>query len=40
MNPSLHHCLALQLPWVAGASLARQAVSLQRQDQTTIAVLA
>ena len=40
MNPTLHLCLALLLPWVAAHALAQQAVSLQRQDQTTIAVLA
>jgi len=40
MNPTLHLCLALLLPWVAAHALAQQAVSLQRQDQTTIAVMA
>jgi hypothetical protein len=40
MNPTLHLCLALLLPWVAAHALAQQAVSLQRQDQTTIAMMA
>ena len=39
-NPTLHLCLALLLPWVAAHALPQQAVSLQRQDQTTIAVMA
>ena len=40
MNPTLHLRLALLLPWVAAHALPQQAVSLQRQDQTTIAVMA
>jgi len=40
MNPTLRLCLALLLPWVAGTAQAQEAVSLNRQDQTTIAVMA
>lgn len=40
MNPTLHLCLALLLPWVAAHALPQQAVSLQWQDQTIIAALA
>ena len=39
MNPTLHLCLALLLPWVAAHSLAHESVSLKGQDQTTIAAL-
>ena len=35
MNPTLNLCLALLLPWVAAHALPQQAVSLQRQDQTS-----
>lgn len=35
MNPTLHLCLTLLLPWVAAHALPQQAVSLQRQDQTS-----
>jgi predicted dienelactone hydrolase len=40
MNPTLHLSLALLLPVAAGTAQAQEAVSLQRQDQTTIAVMA
>lgn len=40
MNPTLHLCLALLLPWVTGLALAQETVSLQRPDQKTIAVMA
>ncbi len=40
MNQTLHLCLALLLPVAAGTVQAQEPVSLQRQDQTTIAVTA
>jgi predicted dienelactone hydrolase len=40
MNPAGRLCLALLLPVAAGTVQAQEPVSLQRQDQTTIAVMA
>jgi len=40
MNPTLRLCLALLLPVAAGTARPQEAVSLQRQDQKTIAVMA
>ena len=40
MNPTLHLCIALLLPVAVGIAQAQEAVSLQRQDQITIAVTA
>jgi dienelactone hydrolase len=40
MNPAGRLCLALLLPVAAGIAQAQEALSLQRQDQTTIAVMA